>query len=450
MRVEFPVGLDGTKELPRTQRDLLNCYNNGKGNIVGRQGISSISTPGDVARGGFEWNGSLYEVYSTNLKKVTDVDTGTFSTIGTIAGSANIKFAIGFNTAVILVPGGNIYTLDKTDTLVLISGNANFVASDDVAHINGRFVYIPSDGSPAFFSDVGAAGTVQSTSFFDAEELPDNNNAVFNGKNTLFICGTDSVELFRDTGASPVPFIRINGSRILNGLIGGLLEYNNTFLFIGREEGQNFGIYSIVQGGAAKISNEAVDEILETYTIDELSMAISGRLKHNGNDLATFRLGRDSFGFFGGNWFSLDTIRDEVSRPWSAGFITQFDGTYFSAFEDEFGKFADVNTDYGERITRTIKTGVEQEDAEDFSFQELELGISQGFNSSTGVVGLRTSDDNVLYGDYLFESTGAIGEYGNKLNWNYPGGLGTYPGFMGIELRTTDDINFSSDHLILK
>jgi len=292
MRVPFPNGLEGLNELPRTRRDLLNCYNDGQGRIVGRQGISLISTPGDVARGGFEWNGSLYEVYSNNLKKVTDVDTGTFSTIGTIAGSAPIKTAIGFNTAVILVPGGDIYTLDKLDELVLIT-DVDFEPSVDVAHINGRFVYIPSDGSPAFFSDVGAAGDVDDLSFFDAEELPDNNNAVFNGKNTLYICGTDSIELFRDTGASPVPFQRVSGARILNGFIGGLLEYNNTSLFIGREKGQDRGIYSISSGAAPKISNEAVDEILETYTIAELGTAITGRLKHNGNDIATFRLGRD-------------------------------------------------------------------------------------------------------------------------------------------------------------
>lgn len=450
MRVTFPGGLEGLNELPRTRRDLLNCYNDGQDRIIGRQGISLISTPGDVARGGFEWNGSLYEVYSNNLKKVTDIDAGTFSTIGTIAGSAPIRTAIGFNAAVILVPGGNIYTLDKLDALTLISGNLNFITSDDVAHINGRFVYIPTDGSPAFFSDVGLAGLVQPDSFFDAEELPDENNAVFNFKNTLYISGIDSIQLFSDTGADPVPFLSIQRSRILNGFIGGLLEYNNTFLFIGREKDQNRGIYSISQGAAPKISNEAVDEILETYTIAELGEAITGRLKHNGNDIATFRLGRDSFAFFGGNWFSLDTIIDTISRPWSGGFITQFDGAYFSAFEDKFGKFGNVNTDYGERITRIIKTGVEQEDVEDFSFQVLELGISQGFNSSSGEVGLRTSDDNVLYGDTFFESTGAIGEYGNKLTWNYPGGLGTYPGFMGIELSTTDDINFSSDHLILK
>ena len=228
-RIELPNGFEGSEQLPRTNRTLENCWNTGTNRVLSRPGITQLNTTSKVARGSFEWNDSLYQVVSTSLIKITNVVTGAFSTIGTITGSANIQTAIGFNTAVILVPGGAIYTLDKSDTLVLISGNANFEASVDVAHIDGRFVYVPSDGDPAFFSDVGAAGTVQATSFFDAEVLPDKNNSCFNLNNTLYIGGTDSFELFRDTGASPVPFQRVTGALIRNGFIGGLLEAANTF-----------------------------------------------------------------------------------------------------------------------------------------------------------------------------------------------------------------------------
>jgi len=192
MRVEFPIGLDGTKELPRTQRDLLNCYNNGKGNIVGRQGISSISTPGDVARGGFEWNGSLYEVYSTNLKKVTDVDTGTFSTIGTIAGSANIKFAIGFNTAVILVPGGNIYTLSNSSVSVTISsvgtdsGIAKFNYSGDAITLPGTVTITGFTTNTAYnVSDTSVTSTESAISSTTIDSVSDSSGiASFNHTGT--------------------------------------------------------------------------------------------------------------------------------------------------------------------------------------------------------------------------------------------------------------------------
>lgn len=446
-RVPFPEGLEGSENLPRTRRSLTNCFNNLKGQLIPRPGIVQITDTGFVARGNFLWNGALYQVVSNSLIKITNKVTGAFSTIGTILGSAPVETAIGFNTAVILVPGGAIYTLDKVDALVTISGNANFVPSVAVAHINGRFVYIPSSGDPAFFSDVGAAGTVQAASFFDAEELPDENNTVFNFKNTLYIGGTDSFELFRDTGASPNPFTRLSG-RIINGFIGGLIEYNETFLFIGREKDQDFGIYAIGQGLAPKISNEAIDVILGTYTIDELALARGARFKFRGYDIAVFNLKRDSFGFFGGKWFVLEGIEDGVAVPWGGGFIAQFEGDYFTAFESKIGRLSDINTDYGTKINRIIDLGFEEPENDFFSCQSIKAGISQGFNSSVGTVGLFVSSNNVEYGPGLFRDLGALGKYTDHLEYNPPGGLGAFDGFMAIRLFTTQDLIFSHDYLI--
>lgn len=482
-RIPFPNGFEGSEDLPRTRRKLQNCWKNEKGRLIGRPSILELNVVVDgLARGAFVWNESLYMVFSQDLIKITDTTTGAFSIIGTIAGPQVIETAVGFNEAVIVVKSGAIYTLDKTDTLVDISGNANFVSCADVAHIDSRFVYIPADGSPAFFSDVGDAGSVQVLSFFDAEVLPDKNNAVFVFKNTLYIMGTDSIELFENQGTTPVPFVRRGGGAIDNGFIGGLLEYNNTFLFVGREKNQDFGIYAIGQGIAPKISNEAIDLILSTYTLGELAEAIPGRIKWRGDDIATFTLRRDSFGFFKGNWFLLDTIFSGISRPWGAGFIAQFEGEYFTAFEGRIGKFAKGNTDYGERITRIIDFGIEQPDVEFFSVQDIELGISQGFNPlpttktilsalfddaqgffdnmpgffddapsslspAPGSVSLFLSRDNVLFGSPLTRNLGALAAYGQKLRWNYPGGLGTYPGFMGVRILTTEDIIFSDDYL---
>jgi len=450
-RIPFPDGLQGSEDLPRTRRALQNCFKNKEGRLLYRPGIQGLNTiPDAVARGAFVWNDALYMVFSEQLIKITDKETGAFSVIDTIAGPQVIETAVGFNEAVIVVKGGAIYTLDKSDNLVDISGNP--VITDegpfvDVVHIDDRFIYIPSDGDPAIFSDVGDAGSVQVLSFFDAQVLPDRNNAVFALKNTLYIMGTDSIELFINRGISPVPFVRRGGGAIDNGFIGGLLEYDQTFLFIGRKKNQDPGIFAIGQGIAPKISNEAIDLILANHTLEELAEAIPGRIIWRGHDIATFTLRRDSFGFLRGNWFKLDTVFAGVSRPWGAGFIAQFEGEYFTAFEERIGKFSKVNTDYGERITRIIDFGVEQPDAKFFAVQDIELGISQGFNSSDGSVSLFLSRDNVLYGDPLTINLSAIGRYSDRVKWRYPGGLGTYQGFMGGRILTTEDIIFSEDFI---
>lgn len=448
--IPFPTTTDGSEDLPRGKTTLQNCWVNEKGEVIYRPGITKLSTTLGPARGGFEWNGSLYNISGNSLIKITNILTGAFSTIGTIAGSANIKFAIGFNDAVIVVKGGALYTLSKVDLLTDISGNSNFVACVDLAHINGRFVYIPADGDPAFFSDVGAAGTVQAASFFDAEELPDLNRGVINFKNTLYILGENSIELFRDVGTFPNPFARINGARIDFGYIGGLLEYQSTFIFIGKEKGQDFGIYAIAPGNAQKISNPRIDLILTNHTFDEMADVITGRIKWRGYDLFTFSLRANSFALFGTKWFLLDTVFDGISRPWGGGFITEFSTKYYAAFNDNFGRFDKVNKDYGNPITRLIEFGFKHPEADRFGVASLELGISNGFNAVAGSVAIRMSRDNVQYGPPVYRNTSAIGKYADKLVWNPPGGLGNYIRFAGVQLYTTQDIIFSADQMVVK
>lgn len=446
--IELPKGLTETEDMPRTKRNLVNCFNNNRGQILTRPGITSITTTSRVARGQFVWNGSLYQIQSEQLHKITNVTTGASTNIGTIAGTAVVRTEIGFNTATMVVKGGNLYTLDKSDVLVDISGNANFVPCDALAHINGRFVYIPTSGDPAFFSDVGAAGTVQVLSFFDAEELPDKNNNVFNFKNTLYIMGTDSIELFRDTGASPNPFGRISGARITNGFIGGLLEYNETFLFIGREKDQSASIYALGSGLAPKISNDAIDLILANFTDDQMADAVTGRFKWRGYDIAYFTIQNTSFAFFGGNWFELTTLENSVPRVWQGGFINQFEGIYYTAYQDKIGKLAKVSTDYGERIERIIDLGFQQDNNDFFVCQSVELTVPQGFNSADASIGLSMSKNNVEFTTPIFRDLGGPSEYTKHLEWNYPGGLGVFNGFMGMRIYTTQDIDFATDLLI--
>jgi len=447
-QIPFPNGFSQIENLPKSRESLVNCFNNGQGFIISRPGIDTLATVSGVARGQFVWNGSLYQVSSENLIKITNTTTGANSTIGTIAGNEIIQTAIGFNTAVIVVKGGAIYTLDKSDTLVTISGNSNFEPCDAVTHIDGRFVYIPTDGAnPAFFSDIGAAGTVQVLSFFDAEELPDQNETTFNLRNTLYIGGTDSFELFRDTGASPVPFQRLTGARIDYGFIGGLIPYSDTYVFIGRAKDQNFGIYAINQGKADKISNEAIDAILKTHSLEALSNAIPNRFKWRGYDIITFSISTESFGFFNGSWFILNKSIDGTETPWDGGFINQFDGEYYSASVNRIGKLSNSNTEYGETIPRVIDIPFQQPENEWFSAQSVSLNISQGFNTGDATVGMALSRNNVEYGELLFRDLGALGQYDNHLEWNYPGGLGSYNGFMGLRFYTTQNVEFDANGL---
>lgn len=437
--IDFPLGLTGTDGLPQTRRALKNCFNVG-GRILQRLGITQLGTNSRVARGAFEWNGALYVVASQDLLKVaTD---GSYSIIGTIEGTAPIDSAPGFNEIAIVVrdSSGKGYGLDKSDTLTE-NASPQFVASNSVTHINGRHVYVPFNGDPVIFSDVGAARTIQTTSFIDAEELPDLNKVNINFRNTLGIGGTDSFEFFRDFGNPTVPFRRTN-ARIDYGYIGGILEYLETFFFIGREKGQDLGIFAYDGNGATKISNEFIDTILSTYTEDELSDCISNRVKFNTHDVATFTLANHAFGYFNGQWFELDTQINGENANWQGGYIVEHKLDYYSFVSDKIGVFAKVNKDYGNPFERLIDFGIEQEG--DFAIGRIQYNLSQGYNENVGSVALQMSDDNVLYTQPFHVNTGAIGNYQTELSWDFPGGLGSYQDFAGIRLSTAEDIDFSA------
>lgn len=449
-RYPLPKGLTGNPSLPKTQTSLLNCFNNAEEPpvVLQRPGIEELNTTDDLARGNFNWMDRIFQVVSEKLIRIDDVETGDFTVIGTIEGAAAIDTSVGFNFAVIVVKSatGKGYTLDVSDTLVEIT-DAQFQSSVSVANIKGITVYIPFNGDPAFFSDPGAPGDIEVTSFFDAEQLPDRNNAVFNLSDTLYIMGTDSIELFRVVTSPTLPFRSVTGARINNGFIGALVEYGDTFLFIGKEKDQGFGIYAIGQGRAPKISNERIDKIISEHTSAELEAAIPGTIKVQGHFIATFQLARSSFGFYRGEWFELETVFDGISSPWGGGFIAQLNGQYFTAFQDKIGVFDEsLNTDYGERVTRSIKMIFIQEDGNWFVMRRIELGISQGFNANSEgdkkskTVALLTSRDGVLFGPEVFRDLGVLGDYQSRLIWRR---IGRFQSFMMAEFRTTQDVNFS-------
>ena len=152
-RIEFPKGLEGTENLPRTRRALQNCWNNGKGSLIGRPGILELNTTNRVARGSFVWNGSLYNVASQDLIKITNKETGAFSVIGAIDGIDSIEFSIGFNFAVIIVKNatGKGYTLSKSN---------NFVGITSVSDSSGIAKFNHAGTSPAIGNTITIQGFI--------------------------------------------------------------------------------------------------------------------------------------------------------------------------------------------------------------------------------------------------------------------------------------------------
>lgn len=175
---------------------------------------------------------------------------------------------------------------------------------------------------------------------------------------------------------------------------------------------------------------------------------IVNRGEWSGVEFVTFVLANDSFAYVEGKWVVFKTTVAGVDLPWRGGYMTEFGGEFFCAYNNEIGKLARINTDYGEIFRRKLGVPFQHPDNADFTMGALKIVSPQGFDSD-GSIGLRLSDDNVLFGITLYESAAPTGQYANALEWNYPGGLGYYWGFAGVELVCDTDMYFALQELVI-
>ena len=443
----LPKTIRYVQGLPRSEEHLVNMVNF-EDSLITRMGVSLVTTGVGACRGRFVFNEKLYQVSGDKLIRINPIEKS-FTVIGDVSGTADIDHAIGFNQAIIIVKGGGGYVLEKSEVLTPIN-DPDFLPSNEVARVNGRFVFSPSDGSPIMYSDLGDGGSIGALSFFDAEVLTDKNTGVFNFRNDLYVFGEESIQLFRDAGSTDNPFLPITGATAAQGYIAGKIEFGDTFLFLGKEKDQEAGIFAMGQGGAKRVSTPPVDSIIQQYTPDDLRTCHSQRIVWRGHDFLCFTLPEHTFCFYRGAWsYFQSVLHYEELANWTVRHAVYYQGQYYTGSTDSrIGVIDDSNSDFGDPIRRVIKTFVRFPNDAPANLSSLSLAVSQGQNLESGSVGLRLSDDGSKWSQRFFKSLTDSGDKTFRIHWEAMGGLGHYRnGFVGVEFYTTSEVVFSVDGL---
>lgn len=459
--IPYPKGFSSIDEFPRLRENLINVINIGGNRIISRPGITEFAQGIDACRGQIKFQDELYQVSGLKLIKILE-DT-TIEDISTaqalnISGTTQTEMAVGFTFLVIVVKGDRGYTWDGT-TLDEIT-DPDFIASNDVTYINGKWVFIPSDGGPAFVSTPLDPTSIPALGFFDAETQPDKNIGVVNLRNRLYIMGEETIEVFRDTGIGDQPFVRIEGASIWAGLVGGKAFYGNTVIFLGKDKDQNFGAFILGSGDAPRVSNDAIDELLnEEYTVAELETCIVQRFEWKGVDYAIFKLPRHTLYFNGQAWAFFNSIATsnekqllgQEFKTWRAQYITHCYGEYFVGDQEtaSIGNLTDTDSDYGDDIDKIIQTFARDQRGTYFTAKLLEMDGVTGQLTPEQSISLSTSRDGIQFGPRYFIDFGNLGNRTRRMMWQLPGGLGDYESFMGIRLQTTAPIEIASENLTL-
>jgi len=449
-QVPLPTGFKGLDDQPKLKENLINLFNNGSG-LIRTPSLDLFASGRGICRGFGFFQEQAYFASGTRFIRVNE--DGSVDDLGDISGGDRVTMAATANQLAIVARGGDSYVWDGT-TLTNTSGNANFVPFQDIDIINQRAVYVPLDGSPVRISDVNALETISAINFVDAQLLPDKNIGVINYRNNIYIGGGQSFEVFRPTGNADLPIQRDEAASVFDtGYVSGKTLYSDTFAFLGRLRNGSYGFHVMGQGTAPRISNPAVEEILnEQYTLDQLQDCTGMRYKWKGFEVLCFSLVSHTFCFVNGNWFFQESFinGNTPNRPWRGLHIVNAYGKYLigDRYGQNIGEFADGTMDYDNRIEREILTFVRGPRNDYFTISTLtwDCLVGRGQNEQD-TIGISVSRDGVVFGPSVYRGLGDVGQYRQQIRWVLPGGFGSYESFMGLRTRITAPVDFAADAL---
>ena len=414
------------------------------GALFATPGMSQFSIAGaGPGRGYNVFNGELFVISGAGFFKVSK--TGVATSLGTISGTDRVITSNNGITICIQVPGGSGYFYDLANGLQEITDpvyqdfQAQAGGVTSVTYKDGYFVFTTE--FEFFLSSLvvtNGGRDFNGLDFGTAEVKPDRNVLAANIKNELYIIGTDSIQLFQNTGASGFPFQTIIGATIDKGVASrhSFIEFDNSFVFVGGGIGESIAVWRGLSGSASKISTAAIDHALQQYSEDEISNIFAWTYTEDGNFFVGFGLPDTTFVYDA----TISTIqgrpvwheRQSNRSAWRANHIIDVYAKNYvlDAIDGRVGWLdRKITTEYGSDITREFTGAYIYNAGKSFTISLVELKTESGVGNEKGTghgenpqVELLISVNNgKLFQSVGSRSLGTFGQYDARQIWQRMG-----------------------------
>lgn len=369
---------------------------------------------------------------------------GTATDRGDLDTSTGLVSMASSPTEIMTVDGtsGYIYNI-AADTLTKIT-DGDFPTSDTVSFLDGYFIVNKQDTGRFHISSLNAGTAWGATDFATAEGDPDNLVAVKVSNRRLWLFGKDTIEIWRNTGASAFPIERIEGSFIEVGLGSkdALAKGDNDLFWLGNNKYGKDVIFRAFSHEAQIISTRAVEWQLSQY--GTTSDATCFVYRQEGHTFAEFTFpsanktwvydaassksyGKPMWHERSSRYDINDLLSDGRHRITSHVF---FNGDHIVGDFDN-GKLyklkTDVFTEDGEEIKRTRRSPFIHESQRKIFFGDVQVMFEPGVGLTSGqgsdpVASLRHSNDGGnTWSRRRNRSIGKKGEYKDRVRWNRNG-----------------------------
>ena len=437
--------------------------------LIGSPGIRQIATTGDTAadinRGAHVLAGVPYFVNGNTLYRLdraivlgeevfTPVEVGV--TPISITGSGRVSMADNGTQLMIIADDGNGFCYNKdTDVIVRVStgvfnSDPNIVENPKyTVFIDGYFA-ASTDQKVWYISALNDGTSWNILDFGSAEADPDVIVAPIVHLNQIFMTGSETTEGFQNVGGSGFPFQRSNVF-MDKGCYApfSLISTNQRFFMIGGGNNERAAIWAYSGSGYEKVSTNAIDDALNSYTDAELEATFALSWAYRGQFFVCFTFPDRTFVFntSTGLWNELksgilNTAGDPVQTRWRVNsLVTAYGYTLVGDSQDGRIGILDIDEyqEYGNNIVRVFSPQPITNKGESFRVGFVELTMESGVGNGVAepLVSMSVSEDLKTFQYERSRRIGAIGKYTQRTIWRK---LGRFPRFAIFKFRISDPI----------
>ena len=228
-------------------------------------GLRRLVTLGSgPVRGLWAFNGSMYAVSGTTLYKLTSAYAVT--ALGTVSGEGPVSMADnGTQLFIAANPEGYIYNAN-TNVFGAIT-DPDFPGAVTVGYLDGYFVFNPPNSQRIYVTSLLDGTQVDPTEFGSAEGSPDGVVALLSNFREIWVFGTNSVEVWYDSGATDFPLQRIQGAFNELGCAApySVAKMDNGIFWLGKDARGQGIVYRANGYTGQRISTHAVEWHIQSY-----------------------------------------------------------------------------------------------------------------------------------------------------------------------------------------
>ena len=311
---------------------------------------NSTWTPRDAIRGSIAYDNKSFFVKGDKFGTIDNpfggsstatnfTELGTLKTRGGRVSMAHNGVRPGANQQIMIVDGKYGYIWDNSAETFSEITDTDFTSTDTVAFIDGYFIFPQKDGSDRFWITASYDGTsIDPSDFSTAEGWPDPIQTVIVDNRQVFIFGTETLEIWFNTGDTDNTFQRFQGGFKQHGCGAKFTpsRIDNSIMWLSQNDRGDRQIVRLGEGYMPRvISTPEIDYKMSLF--DAVSDAWAYTYQSEGHEfyVINFPTGNKTFAYDASTQMWHERVRcpQETNKWQYEGFTTHL----FSGGEHYFG-----------------------------------------------------------------------------------------------------------------